>query len=150
MALKRIMKELRDMQQDGKGLPFGAVIKPAADSVFHLKLTFAPPHREDQLLEFDIQIPSDYPFKPPNVTYAADSVAAGRCRLACPEMACWNPAGGSLRLAHGGPTDTSNYMPAWSPAVTLAKLAAHICSRFGTMTLAEAVAPLPCATESHS
>ena len=88
MALKRIMKELRDLQQDGKGLPFGAVIKPAADSVFHLKLSFAPPHREDQLLEFDIKMPSDYPFKPPTVTYAADSAAADTgsiiaCRNAC-------------------------------------------------------------------
>lgn len=72
MAVKRIQKELRDMQINEEivtGISAGPI---EMSDIYHWEATIIGPKDtpyENGIFKLDIQIPKDYPFKPPKVLF---------------------------------------------------------------------------------
>eukprot|EP01084_Bolivina_argentea_P149540 261217_1 len=101
MALRRIMKELKDIERDP---PRNCSAGPAGDDIFHWKATIMGeqgPYK-DGVFFLDIQFPQDYPFKPPKMKFETKIY---HCNI--------NTRGGiNLDILKDN----------WSPALTISKL----------------------------
>ena len=68
MALRRVRKELADWNENPVEYLSGGPIK---DDMFHWEVKMIGPPQspyKDVVFVFDIQIPQDYPWKPPKIT----------------------------------------------------------------------------------
>ena len=108
MALKRISKELSDLERDPPG---NCSAGPVGSDLFHWKGTLMGPKGspyENGVFFLDIHFPSDYPFKPPKVSFTT--------RIYHPNI---NTSGGiCLDILKDN----------WSPALTTSKVLLSICS----------------------
>jgi ubiquitin-conjugating enzyme E2 D/E len=108
MALKRLSKELKEMETNPPPYCFATMIN---DDLFHWEGTIiGPPDTpyENGLYKLNIHFPPDYPFKPPKVTFIN--------KIFHPNI---NSAG-SICL--------DLLKSAWSPSLTLNRLLLSICS----------------------
>eukprot|EP01083_Nonionella_stella_P160905 526378_1 len=108
MALRRITRELRDLEQDPVA---NCSAGPAADDLFKWTgLIMGPKDTpyEDGLFFLDIVFPQDYPFKPPKVKFTTYIYHCGI-----------NDKGGNM---------LDILKDNWSPALTISKLLLSLCS----------------------
>ena len=108
MALKRIDKELEDLQKDP---PFNCSAGPINDDLFYWQATIMGPEESPYhggLFFLDINFPTDYPFKPPKIYF--------RTKIYHPNIS----SNGSICL--------DILKDQWSPALTVAKVILSICS----------------------
>ncbi|KAK3781492.1 hypothetical protein RRG08_054832 [Elysia crispata] len=108
MAMKRIQKELQDL---GKDPPCNCSAGPVGDDMFHWQATIMGPTDSPYhggVFFLTITFPSDYPFKPPKVTFST--------KIYHPNI---NSQGGiCLDILKNQ----------WSPALTISKVLLSICS----------------------
>ena len=105
---KRIQKELRDITLEPPSNCSAGVTK---DSMFHWKATIMGPKDspyENGVFYLDIYFPTDYPFKPPKMTFIT--------KIFHPNI---NPSGAICLDILAGQ---------WSPALTISKVLISICS----------------------
>ncbi|PRT52890.1 Ubiquitin-conjugating enzyme E2 [Wickerhamiella sorbophila] len=108
MALKRINKELQEIQRDP---PSSCSAGPTGDDLYHWQATIVGPSDSPYsqgLFFLDIHFPPDYPFKPPKVAF--------KTRIYHPNI----NANGSICL--------DILKDKWSPALTIPKVLLSICS----------------------
>jgi ubiquitin-conjugating enzyme E2 D/E len=108
MALKRINKELHELQRDP---PTNCSAGPVGDDLFHWSATImGPPDSPYQggVFFLNIHFPTDYPFKPPKVNFTT--------KIYHPNV----NANGSICL--------DILKDQWSPALTISKVLLSICS----------------------
>ncbi|XP_025096536.1 ubiquitin-conjugating enzyme E2 2 [Pomacea canaliculata] len=108
MALKRIKKELQDL---GRDPPAHCSAGPVGDDLFHWQATImGPPESPYQggVFFLTIQFPTDYPFKPPKVSFTT--------RIYHPNI----NSNGSICL--------DILRSQWSPALTISKVLLSISS----------------------
>ncbi len=108
MALKRIQRELVELQEDP---PTSCSAGPADDDLFHWQATIMGPDDSPYaggLFFLDIHFPADYPFKPPKVTF---NTRIYHCNI--------NSNGGIC---------LDILKDQWSPALTISKVLLSICS----------------------
>eukprot|EP00164_Ancoracysta_twista_P000706 GFYU01000931.1.p1 GENE.GFYU01000931.1~~GFYU01000931.1.p1 ORF type:complete len:149 (-),score=41.25 GFYU01000931.1:466-912(-) len=108
MALKRITKELKDLQKDP---PSHCSAGPDGDDLFRWKGTImGPPDSPYQsgVFNLNIHFPADYPFKPPKISFAT--------KIYHPNV---NSNGGIC---------LDILRDQWSPALTISKVLLSICS----------------------
>ncbi|KAL0214575.1 hypothetical protein P9112_006759 [Eukaryota sp. TZLM1-RC] len=108
MALRRITRELSDLQKDP---PVNCSAGPVGDDMFRWQATImGPPESpyDGGVFFLNITFPSDYPFKPPRVTFTT--------RIYHPNI----NANGSICL--------DILKEQWSPALTISKVLLSICS----------------------
>eukprot|EP01057_Protomagalhaensia_wolfi_P000475 Protomagalhaensia_wolfi_Nauph_80__474@NODE_1266_length_1622_cov_948_591282_g975_i0_p2_GENE_NODE_1266_length_1622_cov_948_591282_g975_i0NODE_1266_length_1622_cov_948_591282_g975_i0_p2_ORF_typecomplete_len148_score24_74UQ_con/PF00179_26/4_2e57ProkE2_B/PF14461_6/1_2e08RWD/PF05773_22/0_016UEV/PF05743_13/0_03_NODE_1266_length_1622_cov_948_591282_g975_i010381481 len=108
MANKRINKELLDLQRDP---PAGCSAGPVGDDMFHWQATIIGPEDspyQGGVFFLSIQFPSDYPFKPPKVSF---NTRIYHCNI---------NSNGSICL--------DILKDQWSPALTLSKVLLSISS----------------------
>ena len=108
MALKRINKELKDLQQDP---PSNCSAGPVGDDLFFWQATIMGP--EDSPYKkgvyfLNIHFPADYPFKAPKINF---STKIYHCNIS---------SNGSICL--------DILKNQWSPALTISKVLLSICS----------------------
>lgn len=108
MALKRITKEFQDLQKDP---PSSCSAGPVGDDMFQWQATITGPEDspyQGGLFSLRIQFPTDYPFKPPKVSFST--------RIYHPNI----NSNGSICL--------DILRTQWSPALTIAKVLLSISS----------------------
>uniref|UniRef100_A0A7S0QJN9 UBC core domain-containing protein n=1 Tax=Cryptomonas curvata TaxID=233186 RepID=A0A7S0QJN9_9CRYP len=108
MALKRLNKELQDLQKDP---PADCSAGPVADDLFHWQATIMGPRDSPYAggcFSLRIQFPPDYPFKPPKLQFTT--------RVYHPNI-----------NEHGG-ICLDILKDNWSPALTISKVLLSICS----------------------
>eukprot|EP00300_Choanocystis_sp_HF-7_P042083 c8848_g1_i1.p1 GENE.c8848_g1_i1~~c8848_g1_i1.p1 ORF type:complete len:149 (+),score=11.90 c8848_g1_i1:70-516(+) len=108
MAQKRITKELKDFQKDP---PAGCSAGPQDANLFHWNATIMGPDESPYaggVFFLDIHFPSDYPFKPPRVTFVT--------KIYHPNI---NQTGGIC---------LDILKDKWSPALTISKVLLSISS----------------------
>jgi len=108
MALKRINKELQDL---GRDPPSNCSAGPVGEDLFHWQATIAGPQDSPYsggVFLLEIKFPSDYPFKPPKVSFQTKIY---HCNVA---------ANGAICL--------DILKDQWSPALTIAKVLLSISS----------------------
>lgn len=108
MALKRITKELQDI---GRDPPAQCSAGPVGEDLFHWQATImGPPDSPyaNGVFFLNIQFPTDYPFKPPKVSFTT--------KIYHPNI----NSNGSICL--------DILRSQWSPALTIAKVLLSICS----------------------
>ena len=108
MALKRIQKELQDLQKDP---PANCSAGPIGDDLFHWQATIMGPKEspyEGGVFFLNITFPSDYPFKPPKIQFTTKIY---HCNI---------NGNGSICL--------DILKDQWSPALTLSKVLLSISS----------------------
>jgi ubiquitin-conjugating enzyme E2 D/E len=108
MAQKRIYKELQDI---GKDPPAQCSAGPVGDDMFHWQATIMGPSDspyQNGVFFLNIQFPTDYPFKPPKVSFTT--------KIYHPNI----NSNGSICL--------DILRSQWSPALTIAKVLLSICS----------------------
>jgi len=108
MAMKRISKELQDLQRDP---PSQCSAGPVGEDLFHWQATImGPPDSPYQggVFFLSIHFPTDYPFKPPKVSFTT--------RIYHPNI----NSNGSICL--------DILRSQWSPALTISKVLLSICS----------------------
>lgn len=108
MALKRISKELENLTKDP---PSNCSAGPSGDDLYYWKATIMGPNDSPYsggVFFLDIHFPSNYPFKPPKITFTT--------KIYHPNI---NSSGGiCLDVLKGN----------WSPALTISKILLSICS----------------------
>ncbi|ORY06514.1 ubiquitin-conjugating enzyme/RWD-like protein [Clohesyomyces aquaticus] len=107
MALKRISKELKDIERDP---PSSCSAGPIGDDLFHWQATMMGPADSPYsggVFFLSIHFPKDYPFKPPKVNFTTriyhPNVTSGGYIFGCGK--------------HGGILNHE-----WSPALTISKV----------------------------
>ncbi|XP_052054215.1 ubiquitin-conjugating enzyme E2 D4 isoform X2 [Apodemus sylvaticus] len=108
MALKRIQKELTDLQRDP---PAQCSAGPVGDDLFHWQATIMGPNDspyQGGVFFLAIHFPTDYPFKPPKVAFTT--------KIYHPNI----NSSGSICL--------DILRSQWSPALTVSKVLLSICS----------------------
>ncbi|XP_072912543.1 ubiquitin-conjugating enzyme E2 D4-like isoform X1 [Hemitrygon akajei] len=108
MALRRIQKEYQDLERDPPALCSAG---PVGDDYFHWQATIMGPSDspyQGGVFFLNIQFPSDYPFKPPKVSFTT--------KIYHPNI----NSNGSICL--------DILRSQWSPALTLSKVLLSICS----------------------
>uniref|UniRef100_A0A8C7CQM8 E2 ubiquitin-conjugating enzyme n=2 Tax=Oncorhynchus TaxID=8016 RepID=A0A8C7CQM8_ONCKI len=108
MALKRIQKELTDLQRDP---PAQCSAGPVGDDLFHWQATIMGPNDspyQGGVFFLTIHFPTDYPFKPPKVAFTT--------KIYHPNI----NSNGSICL--------DILRSQWSPALTVSKVLLSICS----------------------
>ncbi|XP_034564186.1 ubiquitin-conjugating enzyme E2 D3-like isoform X1 [Notolabrus celidotus] len=108
MALKRINKELQDLQKDP---PAQCSAGPVGDDMFHWQATIMGPGDspyQGGVFFLTIHFPTDYPFKPPKVAFTT--------KIYHPNI----NSNGSICL--------DILRSQWSPALTVSKVLLSICS----------------------
>eukprot|EP01088_Endostelium_zonatum_P011317 TRINITY_DN2541_c0_g1_i1.p1 TRINITY_DN2541_c0_g1~~TRINITY_DN2541_c0_g1_i1.p1 ORF type:complete len:148 (-),score=34.20 TRINITY_DN2541_c0_g1_i1:129-572(-) len=108
MASKRINKEYADIQKDPPAFCSGG---PVGDDLFHWNATIMGPSAspfEGGLFFLDIHFPTDYPFKPPKISFTT--------KIYHPNI---NSSGGIC---------LDILKEQWSPALTISKVLLSICS----------------------
>ena len=108
MAAQRITKELDNLTKDP---PANCSAGPVGDDIFHWQATLMGPGEspfEGGVFFLDINFPSDYPYKPPRVTFST--------KIYHPNI---NSSGGIC---------LDILKDQWSPALTISKVLISICS----------------------
>ncbi|TRY81614.1 hypothetical protein DNTS_031008, partial [Danionella cerebrum] len=108
MALKRIQKELTDLQRDP---PAQCSAGPVGEDLFHWQATIMGPNDspyQGGVFFLTIHFPTDYPFKPPKVAFTT--------KIYHPNI----NSNGSICL--------DILRSQWSPALTVSKVLLSICS----------------------
>ncbi|XP_053510805.1 ubiquitin-conjugating enzyme E2 D4 isoform X1 [Artibeus jamaicensis] len=108
MALKRIQKELTDLQRDP---PAQCSAGPVGDDWFYWQATITGPNDspyQGGVFFLNIHFPTDYPFKPPKVAFAT--------KIYHPNIS----SNGSICL------DVLQSL--WSPSLTVSKVLLSICA----------------------
>ncbi|XP_061692314.1 ubiquitin-conjugating enzyme E2 D4-like [Syngnathoides biaculeatus] len=108
MALKRIKKELMDLQRDP---PASCSAGPVGDDMFHWQATITGPNDSPYhggVFFLSVHFPTDYPFKPPKVAFTT--------KIYHPNI----NSNGSICL--------DILRSQWSPALTVSKVLLSICS----------------------
>ena len=108
MALRRINKELQDLGVDP---PAQCSAGPVGDDPFHWEATIIGPDDspyQEGVFSLTIHFPTDYPFKPPNVSFTT--------RIYHPNIS----STGCICL--------DILRSQWSPALTISKVLLSICS----------------------
>lgn len=108
MAVRRINKELKDMDDDP---PASCSAGPSGDDIYHWTATImGPPQSPFQggVFFLNIHFPQDYPFRPPKVQFTT--------RIYHPNI----NSNGSICL--------DILKDQWSPALTISKVLLSICS----------------------
>mmetsp|Transcript_22874 Transcript_22874/g.29179 ORF Transcript_22874/g.29179 Transcript_22874/m.29179 type:complete len:148 (-) Transcript_22874:72-515(-) len=108
MALKRIQKELKDLDRDP---PNNCSAGPVGDDMFHWAATIMGPGDSPYtggVFFLNIHFPTEYPFKPPKVNFTT--------RIYHPNI---NSNGGIC---------LDILKEQWSPALTISKVLLSICS----------------------
>jgi len=108
MALKRIKKELQDLNKDP---PAQCSAGPVQDDLFHWQATIMGPSDspyQGGVFFLNIHFPTDYPFKPPKISFST--------RIYHPNI----NSNGSICL--------DILRSQWSPALTVSKVLLSICS----------------------
>src|SRR6266498_3003253 len=108
MALKRINKELNDLERDPPSL---ISADPIGDDLFHWQATIIGPTDSPYsggVFFLDIHFPTDYPHKPPKINFIT--------RIYHPNI----NSNGSISL--------DILRDQWSPALTISKVLLSICS----------------------
>lgn len=108
MAAQRITKELENLTKDP---PANCSAGPVGDDIFHWQATLMGPGEspfEGGLFFLDINFPTDYPYKPPRVTFST--------KIYHPNI---NSSGGIC---------LDILKDQWSPALTISKVLISICS----------------------
>lgn len=108
MALKRIQKELTDLQRDP---PAQCSAGPVGDDLFHWQASIMGPNDspyQGGVFFLTIHFPTDYPFKPPKVAFTT--------KIYHPNI----NSSGSICL--------DILRSQWSPALTVSKVLLSICS----------------------
>ncbi|PVU89720.1 hypothetical protein BB561_005187 [Smittium simulii] len=113
MALRRISKELKDLERDP---PSTCSAGPVSDDVFHWQATIMGPSDSPYnggVFFLSIHFPTDYPFKPPKASIISISFTT---RIYHPNI----NSNGSICL--------DILKDQWSPALTISKVLLSICS----------------------
>jgi len=108
MAMKRISKELMDLHKDP---PTNCSAGPVSEDIFHWQATIIGPEDSPYsggMFNLNIQFPTDYPFKPPKVSFST--------KIYHPNI----NSNGSICL--------DILRSQWSPALTISKVLLSICS----------------------
>lgn len=108
MALKRIQKELNDLQRDP---PASCSAGPVGEDMFHWQATITGPNDSPYhggVFFLSVHFPTDYPFKPPKVAFTT--------KIYHPNI----NSNGSICL--------DILRSQWSPALTVSKVLLSICS----------------------
>lgn len=108
MALKRINKELKELEKDP---PMNCSAGPIDDDIFHWEAMIMGPSDspyQGGVFRLNIHFPADYPFKPPKVNFITRIY---HCNI--------NSAGGIC---------LDILKDQWSPALTVSKVLLSICS----------------------
>ncbi|XP_067673127.1 ubiquitin-conjugating enzyme E2-17 kDa-like [Haliotis asinina] len=108
MAMKRITKELHDLNKDP---PASCSAGPVGDDMFHWQATIIGPHEspfQGGVFYLSIHFPADYPFKPPKLAFTT--------RIYHPNI----NSNGSICL--------DILRSQWSPALTISKVLLSITS----------------------
>eukprot|EP01092_Planopodium_desertum_P006807 TRINITY_DN27914_c0_g3_i1.p1 TRINITY_DN27914_c0_g3~~TRINITY_DN27914_c0_g3_i1.p1 ORF type:complete len:149 (+),score=4.86 TRINITY_DN27914_c0_g3_i1:360-806(+) len=107
-SLKRIQKELRDIKKDP---PASVSAGPVGDDFFHWQATIIGPDDSPYaggVFFLDIHFPTDYPFKPPKVTFVTK---------------VYHP-----NIASNGAICLDILKDNWSPALTISRVLLSISS----------------------
>merc|ERR1712146_574782 len=110
MALRRINKELKDLERDP---PTNISGGPVGDDLFHWTATIMGPEDSPYsggVFNLNIHFPTDYPFKPPKINFTT--------KVYHPNI----NSNGSICL--------DILSGQWSPALTISKVLLSICSLF--------------------
>ena len=110
MSLKRINKELQDLEKDP---PTNCSAGPIGEDLYHWQATIMGPTEtpyEGGLFFLNIHFPADYPFKPPKINFKTKIY---HCNIS---------QAGSICL--------DILKDKWSPALTINKILLSICSLF--------------------
>ncbi|KAI9020812.1 ubiquitin-conjugating enzyme/RWD-like protein [Phycomyces nitens] len=108
MALKRINKELKDLERDP---PSSCSAGPIGDDMFHWQATIMGPEDspyQGGVFFLSIHFPTDYPFKPPKINFTT--------KIYHPNI----NSNGSICL--------DILKDQWSPALTISKVLLSVCS----------------------
>ena len=108
MAINRIQKELNNIQKDP---PLNCSAGPTDDNLFFWQATIMGPSEspyEGGIFFLNIHFPSDYPFKPPKVTF---------------KTKVFHP-----NISGSGAICLDILKDQWSPALTISKVLLSICS----------------------
>jgi ubiquitin-conjugating enzyme E2 D/E len=110
MALKRIHRELQDLQKDP---PSNCSAGPIGDDMYHWEATIFGPQGTPYAggcFMLNINFPTDYPFKPPKINF---------------KTLIYHP---NIQSKNGGICLDILYPKKWSPALTISKVLLSICS----------------------
>ncbi|XP_026044174.1 ubiquitin-conjugating enzyme E2 D4 isoform X1 [Astatotilapia calliptera] len=140
MALKRIQKELSDLQRDP---PAQCSAGPVGEDLFHWQATIMGPSDspyQSGVFFLTIHFPTDYPFKPPKVSKTVRHNASYFLNLFCHIIGLTSfffyvleQVAFTTKIYH--PNINSNgsicldiLRSQWSPALTVSKVLLSICS----------------------
>ena len=110
MSLKRIKRELEDLEKDP---PANCSAGPINDDIYHWQATIMGPTEtpyENGIFFLNIHFPADYPFKPPKINFITKIY--------------------HCNIGNSGSICLDILKEKWSPALTINKVLLSICSLF--------------------